>query len=192
MDELHARERLMAAAIECARRLGLEKTSVGEIAAAAGVTRPTVYAYFSSRDEILGAAILRSGTDFARRLADRIAEFRDPADRVVEGMLLAYREFPGEPALMLLLETDAGRTGASRSLSPRALAIARSVLEPVVATRPDLRRQLDEMAEVMIRFLLSLVSVDGPTHRDDDSLRAFLHRRLVPSLGLNARTRRRS
>lgn len=182
----------MDAAIECTRRVGLVKTSVGDIAAAAGVTRPTVYAYFGSRDEILRAAILRSGTAFASRLAKQIAGSRNPSDKVVEGMILAFREFPTEPALMLLLDPEAGRFGAMQSLSPQALAVARSVLEPIVAGRPSLRAQLDEMAEVMIRSLLSLLSVASPALEDETALRAFLHRRLVPALGLDARSRRRS
>ena len=35
-----AQERLMDAAIACLQRYGLEKTGVGDIAAAAGVTKP--------------------------------------------------------------------------------------------------------------------------------------------------------
>ena len=174
----------MDAALECVAQFGLEKTSVGDIARVAGVTRPTVYAYFTTRDEILAAAIARAGRLLALRMSERIASLKDPADQLVEAMLIALREFPVEPALMLLVEPAASRLRGMKSLSPAALAAARVVLEPVVARRPSLRAQQDEIAEMMIRMLFSLLTIESPALRSETALRGFLRRRLVPALGL--------
>jgi hypothetical protein len=40
---------------------------------------------------------------------------------------------------------------------------------------------MDEVAETVMRFVVSLMVADQP-HRSDDELRAYLHRRLVPAL----------
>ncbi|MDT7664406.1 MAG: hypothetical protein QOD04_3962, partial [Pseudonocardiales bacterium] len=46
------------------------------------------------------------------------------------------------------------------------------------------RDDLDEIAETMVRFLFSLVMFESERSASDDRLRGYLHRRLVPALGL--------
>jgi hypothetical protein len=72
----------------------------------------------------------------------------------------------------------------SSSLMPRGLSIARRGLEPVVEKCPWLMDEIDELAEVMVRFFLSLLTLEGPEGRDEARLRTFLRRRLVPAMGL--------
>src|ERR1700754_3741797 len=49
------RERLLDVAEEVFCRLGYARTTIAELASAAGVTRPTVYAYFPSQDDVFRA-----------------------------------------------------------------------------------------------------------------------------------------
>lgn len=182
-DETEARQRLMDAAVRCVQRHGLQKTSLGDIASEAGVTRPTVYAYFEGRNELLHAAMLRAASDLVERLVEYVRGFDDPADQVVENLLFCLREVSSYPSLALLL-VPTGLDLGSSSLMPRGLAIARRGLEPVVETCPWLGEQIDEIAEVMVRFFLSLLTLHGPDDRNEAELRAFLHRRLVPAMGL--------
>jgi AcrR family transcriptional regulator len=173
----------MDAAVRCVQRHGLQKTSLGDIASEAGVTRPTVYAYFEGRNELLHAAMLRAASDLVERLVEYVRGFDDPADQVVENLLFCLREVSSYPSLALLL-VPTGLDLGSSSLMPRGLAIARRGLEPVVETCPWLGEQIDEIAEVMVRFFLSLLTLHGPDDRNEAELRAFLHRRLVPAMGL--------
>ena len=53
--EREARAKLVRAALRCIERFGYERTSLSDIASEAGVTRPTVYAYYAGRDEIMYA-----------------------------------------------------------------------------------------------------------------------------------------
>lgn len=59
MDEREAqistRERILRATLEVLGRAGPTKLSLSEVAAAAGVSRPTLYRWFSSKEELLGA-----------------------------------------------------------------------------------------------------------------------------------------
>jgi len=186
-DEAEARERLMDAAIRCARRDGLAKTTVSGIAAEAGVTRVTVYAYFPSRDEIVEAAMARAGAALAERLAATLRQIPQPADQVVEATVVALREIPRDPSLALMVEPAGAALPGRRRLRERGLALIRRGLEPVVERHPPLAREFDEAAEVVLRFLISLMTLDVRAPRNDTELRAFLHRRLVPALGLPPR-----
>jgi len=185
-SEHEARERLMDAAIECLQRYGLDKTGVGDIAAAAGVTRPTIYAYFESRDVLLQSALMRAGAALSARILEHSRSLPSPADQVVEAVLFALREIPNEPGLAVSSRSQAEGFGARAVLRPASLEIARSVLGELFADRPELLEEVDEIAEVLIRWLLSLLSVAGPVPRDDSELRALLHRRMIPGLGLGA------
>jgi AcrR family transcriptional regulator len=174
----------MDAAVRCVQRHGLEKTSLGDIASEAGVTRPTVYAYFEGRNQLLQAAMLRAASDLVDRLVEYVRGFEDPADQVVENLLFCLREVSSYPSLALLL-VPTGLDLGSSSLMPRGLAIARRGLEPVVEKCAWLADEIDELAEVMVRFFLSLFTLHGPKDRNEAELRAFLQRRLVPALGLD-------
>jgi AcrR family transcriptional regulator len=51
------RELLLLVAVERAAELGLARLSMGEVARRAGVSRQTLYRYFSSKQELLAAAV---------------------------------------------------------------------------------------------------------------------------------------
>ncbi|MBM4266865.1 MAG: TetR/AcrR family transcriptional regulator [Deltaproteobacteria bacterium] len=180
--ESEARDRLMDAAIRCVRRFGREKTSVGDIAAEARVTRPTVYAYFKDRDEILTLAQYRAAALLSGRLFEHLESFDADADRVVEALLFFLRELPADPTLGLLFSPGGLDTEGIFSARPRAFL--RGALGSIVRRHRFDEAELDEIGEVLVRFLFSFLLLESPEGRDESELRALLHRRLVPALGL--------
>jgi AcrR family transcriptional regulator len=186
-DEKEARLRIMDAAVRCVQRHGLQKTSIGNIAAEAGVTRPTVYAYFDGRDRVLQAAMLHAARDLAERLAEHVRGFTDPREQVVENLLFCLREFSRYPSLALLLTPGANDLGATSAISKQGMQIARRGLEPLLENCPWLDEEEDEIAELMVRSFLSLLTLAGPKRRTEKEVRALLHRRLVPAIGLEDR-----
>jgi len=46
------KESLLAAALDVFMRYGVRKTTMGDVAEAAGISRPTLYAYYSNKDEL--------------------------------------------------------------------------------------------------------------------------------------------
>ena len=179
-----ARERLMDAAVACLQRFGLEKTGMADIAAAAGVTKPTIYKYFESRDELVQSALSRAGAALGERLLHYASRFESLADQLVEAVLFCLREIPNEPALAVSSRSQTESFGARMAFRPTGLALAHRVLDELFASRPDLMEQADEIAEILIRWMLSFLIVDGPKPRDEDELRALLHRRMIPGLCL--------
>jgi len=53
-----ARGRIVVAAVDCVRRFGVDKTGIDDVARAASITRPTVYKYFDSRNDLFIAVFL--------------------------------------------------------------------------------------------------------------------------------------
>jgi AcrR family transcriptional regulator len=54
-DEMSSRERILHATAEVLGRSGQAKLSLSEVAIEAGVSRPTLYRWFASKDELLAA-----------------------------------------------------------------------------------------------------------------------------------------
>ena len=135
----------MDAAIACLQRYGLEKTGMSDIAAAAGVTKPTIYTYFASRDELLHSALDRAGRALGERLIANSRDFSTPAEQVVEAVLFALREIPNEPGLAVTSASEADGFGSRAALRPASLAIARQVLGELFTDRPDLLEDVDEI-----------------------------------------------
>jgi AcrR family transcriptional regulator len=74
------RTRIVDAAYESFWRLGFRRSSVDSIAARAGLTKRTVYAYFRSKDDLLAAVLQRYeelATERLKHIGDRM-----PADRI--------------------------------------------------------------------------------------------------------------
>src|SRR4051812_43177631 len=63
IDSDDARGRIVAAAVECVNKYGPAKTTMDDVAKVAAITRPTVYKYFPSRNELLIAVFLRAIDD---------------------------------------------------------------------------------------------------------------------------------
>lgn len=81
--------RILGAARECFERFGIRKTTIGDIAEAAGVSRPTVYKNFASKEAILDTiSIVEIGKvhDALRMRLRRHAAF---ADRLTEILLVS-------------------------------------------------------------------------------------------------------
>lgn len=72
------RDEIIAAAKELFARQGIDATTMADIAAAAGISAPTVFNYFGSKDGIL-IAMITEGTTEARE-SDRPLHWRDGAD----------------------------------------------------------------------------------------------------------------
>ncbi|CAO5239501.1 TetR/AcrR family transcriptional regulator [Frankia sp. AgKG'84/4] len=173
------RGKIVDATVTCIRRRGIERTSISAIAATAGVSRPTVYAHFETRDALVSAALTAVGVQVsqtvvgaARRRARTAGEF------VVEALVAVRREFRAEPALRPLL--GGGHWDTHDALSARALAVARPIIAPVVDYDTALEPFLDELVETAVRWLHSLLMFDSARTSSEARLRAYLRRAVVP------------
>ena len=79
-----ARAAIVDAAWEAVREQGLAGLSMRDLATRAGITTPTVYAYFASKNEIYDAMFGQAAADFASRMAAPYPE-GTPLENLVAG-----------------------------------------------------------------------------------------------------------
>jgi AcrR family transcriptional regulator len=172
----------MAAAIRCVERHGIDRTSVALIATEAGVSRPTLYAYFENRDQIVNQAVRAAAESFVERVVAHARRFDTAADRLVEAMVFSVRGIRAEPAMAL-------RFGAGQllhgPLTPEEIHFAQVCLGPAVELAPDLGEWLDGAAELAARVTISLLSRDPLEPRSEDEERAFLRQWWPRALGVD-------
>ena len=92
---------------------GYEETSFGDIAAAVGIGRTTLYDYFTDKDDLLASLVEETLPPTIRRMVEQVPQDIPPAERL---RLLVIRmvEFVAlEPTLGLLLHREVPKLSAS-------------------------------------------------------------------------------
>ena len=183
-----ARERYLGAAEACYARFGLAKTTVEDVAQAAGVSRATVYREFRNRDELLLAVVEREAGRVALEAELHLRRFDDVGSWIVEGMLFCLSEIPRRPVLaMLLAPEDVGRTSRLVLTSEQLLVIGADMLRPLFepAHRAGLLRksvELEALMEWVLRVLMSYLTVPSHLARNEDEMRHLLREMILPAV----------
>jgi AcrR family transcriptional regulator len=99
------RSRVLAAAIDLASEGGYDAVQMRDVATRAQVALGTIYRYFSSKDQLLAAALVEWSSDLERRLAQRPPKGITSADRVVDVLRRASRAMERHPTLTAALVT---------------------------------------------------------------------------------------
>jgi len=177
------RNRIMAGALTCVRRWGIDKTSLNDIAREAGCARQTVYNYYGSRDGVVLAALLENSRQFAERLQAHVHTFHGAEDRLTEALLFCLLELPKEPYLQMLSDPELSPLANQEVFnSELCLGLITQVARIILDDTPALLDQAQEIAEVMTRIVLSFLLVRGPISREPDALRALIRKRFLPGL----------
>jgi AcrR family transcriptional regulator len=173
------RAQIVTAAISLLGRGAWETVSIKAVAREAGVSRQTVYAHFPTRDDLYSAVMIDAANVLVDRNLTRVRDAETGAELVLSLMVSCVRDFREDPTTSAI-----GLVRPGQVLAPDALAIVKGFLAPLVELEPQLEPDLDEVAETMVRFMLSFVMYDSERTRTDEALRGYLERRLLPALGL--------
>jgi AcrR family transcriptional regulator len=177
------KKKLLDGAITCVTRWGIEKTTLNDIAREAGCARQTVYNYYKNRDAVIIAALVEAAGEFSKKLIAHIEKFKTPGDRAVEAMMFTLNQLPNEPYLQLITDPKLAPLFNSKMFySELCLGTITKTASYCVKDVPELVEQSSEIGEVMTRFFLSLILIKSP--KNDEEMRAFLRRRLLPGLGI--------
>lgn len=180
-DASDARSRIMEAAVRCVSRVGVERTSTALIAREAGVSRPTLYAYFANREEIVGLAAKQAILAIIDRLQEHCRGFDSAADRAVEALMFAIEHIRVEPAMAIYYEPANLRLGP---LEADELYFATRALEPAAEVAPALRDSMADATELFARTMISLLTRGPLVPRTSAEERGYLHRWFPRALGL--------
>ena len=182
------RERLLDAAEGCLEQFGPQKTSMEDVARAAGMSRATVYRYFENRDALLLGVASRQAADLATEAMAFLAQFSTLSDWLVEGCLFTLREIPKRPVFASLV-TSLDSSAASKLLlgSTGMIQIGVNVLRPMFGNakqqgllRDDL--DIDMLIEWLLRVLWTYLNAPSQVATDEDSMRRLFRMLLLPSV----------
>jgi AcrR family transcriptional regulator len=146
--EQSSRERILAATAEVLGRNGMTKLSLSEVALQAGVSRPTLYRWFASKKDLLGAFVVWERHYYERAVTEAIAglpecEQLDAALRVIVEYQHSY------PGLRMI---DIEPAQVIKRLS-RIIPLMRQRLERL-ATGPDPRLAVATAVRVVMSHYL--------------------------------------
>ena len=177
---------ILSAAEDCFRQLGL-RTSLTDIANAAGVSRPTVYRYFADRDQILLELGLRSVENFMEYALREVRDLPSPRKRLVTAVFLLIQGRPAASRLPTFRDEDVRRAVYQLvSRSPAYYDLVRGYLEPMLQEIAELRlderpETVDEVIELVLRLVLSVPLLSGALTQPESGYE-FLDRYLAGAL----------
>ncbi|OAN42258.1 TetR/AcrR family transcriptional regulator [Mycolicibacterium iranicum] len=152
--------------------------SISDVARTVGVTRQTVYRYFSSTEALLVAAAVHAVDGFLERLTAHMAGVTDPAEAVTEAVATALEWLPREKYIGLMM-VPGGSKHVQSVTSDVALNFARDMVGRLDvdwdAAGFD-EAELGQLAEHLLRIIQSFVIDPGRPPRAGDELRTYLRR----------------
>ena len=80
---------IIDAAVQCFERYGPQRTSMDDIAEAAGISRKTLYRVFDDRPKLIQAVLLSRWVKIAKKLQKRIAKAASFEEALLEGSVTA-------------------------------------------------------------------------------------------------------
>ncbi len=109
-------ERVLAAADGCFQRFGIAKTTMEDVARAAGISRATLYRYFADRESLLTESVRRRARLNMKTARTYFSRQATIEDKIAGGITRNVRQGQRDPLVRLLV-------------SPGEMALAAKVLE---------------------------------------------------------------
>jgi AcrR family transcriptional regulator len=170
--------RILDAAKSCCERWGLDRVTIDDIAAEAGVSRATLYRLFPGGKDVLFEALrVREINDFFDVLLADVEGTDNLEDLLVSAVVCATRELRADDHLALMLASEPGETLSQLTVDglPRIIRMANLTLTPMVSryvTQPAAQRLIDVLARLTISYFLA--PSDEIDLGDEVSARQFL------------------
>lgn len=170
-----AAERILDAAAALFAEQGVHAVGMGDIAAAAGCSRATLYRYFDNRQAVRVAFVHRETRRIVARLGERVAGIADPTERVITAMLGAIGEVRADPLLIAWFRGDSATAGSISQDSDVIGSLAASIFADTEHSDPERGR----LARWLTRVIVSLLTTPG---RDATDERLMLEEFVAPIL----------
>jgi AcrR family transcriptional regulator len=165
-------ERILDAAFGCIERVGLARTTVEDVARAAGLSRQSVYRYFPSKDHLIMGLVLREEERFLDGIRMAFERDTDLRQAIEDSLLFCLRFARQHPLLDRLLQTDPGTllpylTTRSAPVVARARETVLSLIRRKSWVRADL---VEQVGDTVVRAVISY-ALHPPERRVEDVAR---------------------
>lgn len=172
MSPLAPRERVLAATVRCAGRVGMASITVDEVAREAGVSRASIYRWFpGGREQLIDEGVTWEVGRFLARLGKAVEGAPDLATRLERGLRFARTGLQGHEVLQRLLATEpGGLLPQLQATAPLAVAVIRDYLVPLLAAealRPGVTPEA--AADFVARMFVSLFTSPGSWDLEDEA-----------------------
>ena len=185
-DRSSTRVRIVDGALRCVARQGIAKTTVDDIARAAGLSRATVYRTFpGGRDGILAAVVETEVARLFSALAVAMGEATDLEDLLVVGMVESARRLSSHEALRYLLLYEPGAVLPYLTFSRLdAVLLAAGDLAAPFFGRWLEPEQASRAAEWAVRIVMAYCAnpARGTDLTDPDDTRALVRTFVLPGI----------
>jgi AcrR family transcriptional regulator len=151
--------RILDGALRVAARKGIRKLSMSDVSESAGVSRGTLYRYFSSKEDVLTGMAdhilsrweqhVRAAVEAKPRRADRL--------RVVMDAIIGYAQTAPDSSEILRVDQEYGLALLQRNF-PDTVRIVADFLEPVIEDAAVVQARVitgPELAEIMLRIAMA-------------------------------------
>jgi AcrR family transcriptional regulator len=178
------RDRLLDAGRDQLTGRTWSEVTMAEIAAAAGVSRQTLYNEFGSRDEFGQALVIREGERFLDAVEQALDENADDPLAALTAALEQFLAIAQEDPLVRLLLADDGTAGLLPLLTTQSGPVldwaGRRLADTIDAHWPGVARgDLDMLADALVRLAISHVTAPRETPA---RTAAAITRLLAPSI----------
>jgi AcrR family transcriptional regulator len=181
---------ILDAAFELFCRLGIQRTTMEDVARGAGVSRITVYRRFANKGDLVGQLVRREIRRYFDQFRVDIEQAETVADRVVLGFVTSLRAFRRNVLIGGLMAADPNAlvpstiTDGGRTLATVREFVAGQLRREQEAGNVSGAVDVDVVAELMVRVCSSFLII--PSHLidldDDEQLSDLARRFLVPML----------
>lgn len=133
------RTSLLEATIECLVALGYARTSVQEICARAGVSKGALQHHYSSKSELMAAAVQHLTEQLKQQRVGTVEQLPAGGERISAAIDMLWEAYSGTLATAVMELWVAARTDPElrAAIHPVDRALGRSVLEHVTAMAGD-------------------------------------------------------
>ncbi len=182
-----ARLAILKAAERCFSRFGLTKTTMEDIARAAGMSRATLYRYFADREALVLASVMRRARADMPRARRHLSQFGTFGEQLVEGLVRNTERGRRDPVIQLLAASDLpdltarvlGGEGVSHQLSYELWEPVMAAAQQSGEMNPDL--DLRMAAAWLARVTLIMVTQEKSTRLGPDELRQEFRTFVLPA-----------
>ena len=171
------REEIVSAVDQLVRSRGWSATTMSDVAAAAGVSRQTVYNEFGSRPELIQAYVVREIEALLSEVEIRVRGNADDARQALREAFIVFLKLASDEPLVRVIVSDAEGGELIRVLTATGRAIATDrVGRLIVEVWPQVSPQdAALLAESMARLAIShaLLPTETPEQTAADATRIF-------------------
>jgi len=151
------REAIFDAALGCFGQLGVAATGMEDIAVAAGVSRPTLYYHFESKQQLMLEVIVRRAAQLHDQIRQEIAWQPATLDLIVTSNLRAIELAREDPIVQQLITVDIQPLTVELLQGEPIMAVYRSFWMPLLQAaveQGELRDDLD--LDVILNWMVFL------------------------------------